>query len=147
MTQSKLTTYLAVAMVTGGFLLMFLAWNGASEVDFVQGQLPYVLSGSAPGLGLVLAGLVLALVQEMRRNTATIAERLDRLAGLEQQEVAALGLASVPTDGDHVVATTSTYHSPDCRVVDGRKDLTPMSPEDADARGLDACRVCEPQAA
>lgn len=142
--DGKLTTYLAVGMVTVGFVLMFVAWNGAAELDFVQGQLPYLLSGTMPGLGLVLTGLTLVLVQEMRRLAAQLISRAEATATATVDE----GPARLPTvvpDGDHVVATAATFHDPTCRVVDGRTDLTPMAPASAIAHGLTACRVCEPR--
>ena len=137
MNGSKQTTYLAVGMTTLGFVLMFLAWNGAAGVDNPEQQLPYLLSGSAPGLGLVGAGLVLALVSELRRLGDGV---------VDTGSAAAPTLASVP-DGDHVVATSTAYHRPDCHVTEGRSDVTAMSAEDAEGRGLTACRVCEPDAA
>lgn len=154
--DGKLTTYVSTGMVTVGFVLMFLAWNGAANLDFVQGQLPYLLSGTMPGLGLVLTGLTLALVQEMRRSTARVLARLEQQVGAPAAtatmpvaapaEGPATSPAAVP-DGDHVLATASTFHAPDCRVVDGRADLTPMAPATAEARGLNPCRICEPVAA
>lgn len=148
MNGSKQTTYLAVGMTTLGFVLMFLAWNGAAGVDNPEQQLPYLLSGSAPGLGLVGAGLVLALVSELRRNTVRIVEELRRLGdgAVDAGPATAPTLASVP-DGDHVLATSTSYHRPDCHVAAGRSDVTAMSADDAEGRGLTACRVCEPDAA
>jgi hypothetical protein len=169
--DGKLTTYVSTGMVTVGFVLMFLAWNGAANLDYVQGQVPYLLSGGMPGLGLVLTGLTLALVQEMRRSTAKVLAHLQQQAGAPAAPTAAAAPAvaaapaatvSVPVatpaegpahspaavpDGEHVVATAATFHAPDCRVVDGRSDLTPMAPATAEARGLNACRICEPVAA
>ena len=141
--DGKLTTYVATGMVTVGFGLMFLAWNGAAGLDYVQGQVPYLLSGALPGLGLVLTGLTLALVQEMRRSSARVLEHLQRMATTPAGEAPATTPAAVP-DGDHVVATSATFHDPTCRVVDGRTDLTPMSPATAADRGLNACRICDP---
>lgn len=167
--DGKLTTYVSTGMVTVGFVLMFLAWNGAANLDYVQGQVPYLMSGALPGLGLVLTGLTLALVQEMRRSTAKVLAHLQQQAGapaVASAPVAAPAAgpatATVPVaapvegpahspaavpDGDHVVATAATFHAPDCRVVDGRSDLTPMAPATAEARGLNACRICDPVAA
>ena len=144
--DGKLTTYVATGMVTIGFGLMFLAWNGAAGLDYVQGQVPYLLSGALPGLGLVLTGLTLALVQEMRRSSARVMEQLQLLAVAPADEAPGTAPAAVP-DGDHVVATSATFHDPACRVVDGRTDLTPMSPDTAAERGLNACRICDPATA
>lgn len=145
--DSRLTTYLATGMVTAGFGLMFVAWNGAAGLDYVQGQVPFLLSGTIPGLALVLTGLTLALVHEIRHVAARLLGRLDTL----QTPPAAEGTASLspsPTPGDdRVVATGSSFHDPGCRVVAGRGDLTPMTPEGARAHGLSPCRVCGPATA
>lgn len=146
--DGKLTTYLAVGMVTAGFVLMFVSWNGAANLDYVQGQLPFLLSGTVPGLALTLTGLTLALVQEMRRSTARV------LAHLQPSSVAAPVAAegpsqspvAVPVEGEHVVATAATFHDPGCHIIAGRADLAPMGPEVATARGLAPCRICEPTA-
>lgn len=144
--DGNLTTNVATAMVTIGFGLMFVAWNGAAGLDYVQGQLPFLLSGTLPGLALVLTGLTLALVHEMRTSKADIIEHLSALAPAEPQEGPARQPAAVP-DVDGVVATAATFHDPTCRVVDGRTDLTPMAPSTATERGLAPCRICEPTAA
>ncbi len=144
--DGNMTTNVATAMVTIGFGLMFVAWNGAAGLDYVQGQLPFLLSGTLPGLGLVLTGLTLALVHEMRSSRAELIEHLSRLAPTEATEGPARTPAAVP-DGDAVVATAATFHDPTCHVVDGRSDLTPMAPAAALDRGLNPCRICEPAAA
>lgn len=145
--NGKLTTYLSVAMVTIGFLLMFLGWNFAAEVDSPEQQFPYLLSATVPGLGLVLAGLTLALVQELRRLVARVLERLEAVETAEpatsaMSAMSAGAMAAVPADGSHVLATSVTYHSPDCHVVEGRTDLVAMSVADAQGRDLRPCRIC-----
>lgn len=145
---SKGTVQLAVVMVTGGFVLMALGWNGAANYDAVQRQFPYLLSGTVPGLGLVLAGLTLALVQELRRATGLIVGKLELLtdAASDQASTGANGLTAVPADGSTVVAGKTTYHLPSCSLVSGRNDLQAMAPEEAVDRGLAPCRICEPAA-
>lgn len=142
--DNKLTIQVAVGMVTIGFVLMFIAWNEAASLDYVQGQVPYLLSGTLPGLALVLTGLTLALVNELRTLAGKVIHRLDRLGATT--EGPSRRPAAVP-EGDHVVATASTFHSPDCHVVEGRTDLTPMSPMAAQDQGLTACRICDPEVA
>ena len=144
--DGNMTTNVATAMVTIGFGLMFVAWNGAAGLDYVQGQLPFLLSGTMPGLALVLTGLTLALVHEIRTSAADIREQLQHLSPAERAEGPARQPAAVP-HGDAVVATASTFHDPTCRVVDGRTDLTPMAPTTATERGLTACRICDPATA
>ena len=146
MTGSKYTIQLAVGLAAVGFLLIVLGWNGAASLDRVPGQMPYLISGGVAGLGLVLTGLVLALVQESRRNTSLMLAKLDELGErVERAGAAGNGPTAVPTDGSAVIAGRTTYHLPDCNVVAGRADLQPMAVGEAVDRGLAPCRICEPQ--
>lgn len=76
---AKGTIYIAVGLTVVGFFVIFLGWNGASEKDFVAGQIPYVISGGLAGLAIVFAGLTLALVEARRRDSAKLEAKLDRL--------------------------------------------------------------------
>lgn len=147
MASEKSTTYLAVALIGGGFLLIVLAWNGAAGLDFVQGQIPYLISGGVSGLGLVLSGLALIVIQELRKSSATVEARLDELVEVVALSSLGNGPTAVPTDGEHVVAGRTSYHRATCHIVEDRNDLQAMSRETAQDRGLAPCRICEPQAA
>ncbi|HEX9888309.1 MAG TPA: hypothetical protein VGA69_02435 [Nitriliruptorales bacterium] len=146
-TWSKGTVYLAVVLSAAGFLLIVLGWNGAAGKDFVQGQFPYVISGGIAGIALVMAGLTMALVQELRKHQAETVAKLDELvdAIVAGGGVASGGPTAVPADGDKVVAGRTTYHVPSCHLVDGRSDLQIMGTAAAKDRGLAPCRICEPQ--
>lgn len=142
---SKGTTYISVAMMAGGFLLIVLAWNGAASVDFVQGQIPYLISGGLAGASLIIAGLVLAVIQDMRRSTLTLTEKLEELTEIVAKGQTGSGPTAVPTDGSMVVAGRTTYHNNGCHLIEGRSDLQVMSASDASGRGLAPCRICDPQ--
>ena len=145
--DGKLTTQLAVGLTALGFLLMFLGWNGAAGYDTPEQQFPWLLSATAPGLGLVLTGLTLALVQELRRLTARVLETLERREGATAEEGPYAAPVAAPAgDTGHVVATATTFHAPDCEVIAGRDDLTSLDPDTATTLDLAACRVCEPDA-
>lgn len=77
--DSKTTIYVAVGIVAVGFVVIFLGWNGAAERDFVEGQLPYVISGGITGLGIVAIGIAVAVVEARRRDTAELVAKIDRL--------------------------------------------------------------------
>ena len=88
---SKGSIYFAVGVIALGFLAIFLGWNGAAGKDYVSGQIPYIVSGGFAGLGLVAAGLALALTEARRRDNAKMAAKLDRLLehfGAQDQEEA-----------------------------------------------------------
>ena len=69
-----------VALVVAGFVALFLAWNGAARVDYIEGQLPYLLSGGLVGLGLIGAGLTVVNVQARRADQAELVAALHELA-------------------------------------------------------------------
>ncbi|MGH9135634.1 MAG: hypothetical protein ACRD0G_01135 [Acidimicrobiales bacterium] len=139
---------IGVGLVVIGFVVIFLGWNGAAGLDFVEGQLPYLISGGLTGLGLIGAGLVVVLVQAQRRESRAVAARLDDIA----EQLRALGgtglggPTAVPPDA-MVLAGRAAYHDPSCRLVEGRSDFQPMSVETAKQRGLQPCRVCNPDQA
>ena len=145
--RTKMTMQLAVGFTAAGFLLIAIGWNGAAGVDYVQGQLPYLISGGVAGLGLIGLGLMLAIVQELRRTHAETAARLDALTALIAADRRVdLGPSGVPTDGSAVVAGTSVFHQADCRLVESGAALQTMGGDDAQRRGLLPCRVCRPAA-
>lgn len=145
---SKRTTYLSVGLMAAGFVLIVLAWNGAANLDYVQGQIPFLISGGVAGLGLIGGGLTLSLIQELRRSTGLLATKLDTLTELVSGGLAPAGAGptAVPPD-DQVVAGRTSYHKPDCQLVDARSDLQTMGVTAAIDRGLAPCRICEPQPA
>ena len=66
-------------LVVAGFIALFLAWNGASGIDYVEGQLPYLISGGLVGVGLIGAGLTVVNVQARRADHAELINKLDEL--------------------------------------------------------------------
>ena len=151
-TWAKSSLYLSVALIVVGFLLIYLAWNGAAEKDFIQGQFPYLLSGGLGGLGLILCGLTLVATQSFRRDVLSLQDRIEELLLQQQGSTSPTGglatLTAVPDAVDGVlVVSGETYHRTSCRTVRGRAGLDFVSAEDAEARGLTACRVCRPAAA
>ena len=68
-----------VLLVVAGFIALFLAWNGAAGMDYVEGQLPYLISGGLVGMGLIGAGLTVVNVQARRADQAELLARLEAL--------------------------------------------------------------------
>lgn len=137
---TKRPVQVAVGLAAAGFVLIILGWNGAANFDFTQGQIPYLISGGVAGLALVLVGLTLLVVSEMKRSTAQLLAGLERAA---EAGAAAAGPTAVPGSGPMVVAGRATYHLPTCRLVVERDDLQTMSPGAAADRGLAPCRICD----
>jgi len=131
-----------------GFLVIALAWNGAAGLDYSQGQLPYLLSGGAGGIGLIVIGAAVLVSDSHRRDRVALESKLDELLlALERTPAAATvdpATATKKSTRGMVIAGRSSFHKPDCRLVAGRDDGDQMSKPDAVDGGLTACRVCKP---
>lgn len=134
-----------VLLVAIGFIVLFFAWNGAAGLDYVEGQLPYLISGGLSGIALIGAGLTVVLVQAQRRESRAVTDRLDELVEVVRglATTGAAGPTLVPDDS-MVVAGRGSYHATSCRLVQQRDDLQPMSRTAAQERGLNPCRICRP---
>jgi hypothetical protein len=138
--------------VAVGILLIGLGWNGAAGINYVDGQIPYLLSGGALGLALVVVGAVLIIVENSRRDRSLVEAQLrelntaiGRLSVLLGEPRSANGHASpaASAERDTVVLGRTSYHRPDCRLVQG-KDLPTGTVELAEHDALKPCRVCKP---
>ncbi len=146
-TWARLGGQLGLGFVAAGLLIIALAWNGAAGKDFVSGQVPYLLSGGFLGLGLVVLGVGMIVVQNSRRDRSILEEQLKELNTAIARLANALGGGG---PGGHnggrraqVVLGRSSYHRPDCRLAQG-KDLPLASIETAEEEGLSPCRICTP---
>lgn len=141
----KLGGLLSLAFIGIGLLLVGLGYNGMASNTAVAAQMPYLLSGGLVGLSFVIFGTGLMVVQRGREDRQRLESVLLQL--LEAQQQADLP-ARVPADADGLFAAgTTSYHRPSCRLVDGREEVAYVTAEEAQARNLTACRVCQPLAA
>jgi hypothetical protein len=148
----KLGGQLGSLCIALGLIVILLGWNGAAGVDFAQGQIPYLLSGGAFGLALVILGAVLIVVQNSRRDRSKLETQLRDLndaVGRLANAVGSLGgsngrsKAAGAADEDVVVAGRTSFHRPSCRLAAG-KDLRQTTVALAAAEGLNPCRICHP---
>lgn len=144
----KVSTIVAMSMVFAGFVVIFLGWNGAASTGAVAAQLPYVISGGIGGLGLVLAGLSVVYLQSARKDQAVLEERLRAIESAVEHSSPVtsdehLRAAVAEAEGLYVVGATS-YHRADCRLASGREDAEYLSADEAEYRGLNPCRICNP---
>lgn len=144
--KSSFGEYVPLVTLIIGFLLIGLGWNGAASVDFTQGQIPYLISGGLIGLGMVFFSAAALIVQVMKRGQAqqnaelaAIHRTLERLAGT----ISLQGNGEV-TNGELVVAGSSSFHLPNCRTVGGRTNMPRIPREEAVSEGLEPCRICNP---
>lgn len=153
--QVRYARMFSLAIALAGFLAIFLGWNGAARFAAVDQQVPYLLSGGAAGLGLIVLAvglLVIAQIRTDRRKLMNVLEVMAvavRKAGMPEAEAVTTAepSAAPPTAAaanGWVVAGPSTYHRPGCRLVEG-KELDRVRMNMAQASGLSPCRVCKPE--
>jgi hypothetical protein len=141
---SRFGARLAVLIVLAGLVAIGIGWNGAAGLLDLRAQFPYLISGGIAGLALVILGSALMIVQAHREDRARLEAKLD-------QVIDALGNGSsfgpvAPQDlTGLVVAGSASYHVPGCRLVDGREEVAYLTPEEARARYLAPCRICQPE--
>jgi len=71
--------YLGVGLTLAGFIMLGIGWaKVAGEVDVFR-QFPYLLSVGLPGLGLIMAGLILVNISVRRQDSAERARQLSAL--------------------------------------------------------------------
>ncbi|HEX2050625.1 MAG TPA: hypothetical protein VHJ34_08340 [Actinomycetota bacterium] len=144
--RTRLGNVLALLFITAGFVLIGLAWNGAASQNFIQRQFPYLISGGVMGLGLIVTGMLLALMSALRAERRALARQYDEVITLLGRNLARMGAGGGGVAGGEVVAAGSSYHRPGCRVLEGKPGAVAVSLEQAAAEGLTRCRVCDPPA-
>ncbi len=77
--HGSVAVIVGVLLLVIGGVLIGVAWDGAAELDYVQGQFPYLLSGAIPGLGLIVLGTAVLVLQTLRRDATERAAQLERL--------------------------------------------------------------------
>src|SRR5438128_2168692 len=113
-----------------------------ARVACLDCQNPYLLSAGAAGLGLIILGAASLIIAQIRLAQLSWQAQVGQI---NQAVVRVAGLASSGGNGHtQVVAGQSTYHRPECRLVQGKSGLERVSPETAVMNGLSPCRVCNP---
>lgn len=128
-----------------GALALFLGWYGVSGTPVPAKQVPYLISGGLTGVALVVLAAAVLATDDVRRRFAD----LSRLETKVDALLALLAEEAPPTDETGAPALValergSSYHQPGCRLVAGKSTARPVTAADVAARGLTACRLCEP---
>lgn len=146
-TPGKLGGGLSLVFVALGLLIIGIGYNGAAGNLVLAAQFPYLISGGFVGLAFVVFGTGLMINHGAREDRQRLESVLLQL--LDGQSTAAGHLPTqIPSDVDGLFAAgTASFHRPDCRLVDGREDVTYLTGDEARARDLKACRVCQPEPA
>ena len=145
---------LGLLVVALGLLAIGLGWNGmaggggqVNGVTLLQAQLPWLVSGGILGLALVILGGAMMVVHNARNDRARLEAKLDELVTIVARSAMSSSQPYPGTPGSTqglFAAGGASYHQPDCRLVQGRDDATPVTIEDTTAQNLRACRVCKP---
>ena len=151
----RLLLYAGVGLAVLGVITVYLGYNGAATNTSVVQQFPYLLSGGVIGLSLVVAGGCIGLSSVLLASRVSLHSEIAEL----RSSVEALGESIAHSSiGQHngsanggsfgsLVAVSrggSSFHRSECRLVAARVDTRPMPREDAEGRGLLACRICKP---
>jgi hypothetical protein len=140
--QVRYGRILGLVFLLIGFIAIGLGWNGMAKNACPDCQLPYLLSGGATGIGLILLGATLLITAQVRDERMKLAEQLRQVGTAISKAVGAAGPTAAT--GELVVAGKSTYHRLDCRLVEGKAEIDRVSVEVARLNGLSPCRVCGP---
>jgi hypothetical protein len=145
---------LGLIVIAAGLVVIGVGWNGAAgsggevnHVPVVQAQLPWLLSGGFLGLGIIVLGAAMLIANAYRESEARLSARFEQLIGaLERDPGSATGPQSVPAkrNSEAVVAGTSSFHRPDCRLAKGRSEARLLDVTAALDLGLSPCRICRP---
>ena len=135
---------LSLGFIALGLLAILLGYNGAAGNLVLAAQLPYIVSGGFVGVSLVIVGAALMITQGAREDRQRLEGLLIQLLDAQQAGVS----TAVPSDVDGLFAAgTASYHRPQCRLIDGREEVTYVTAAEAAARDLKPCRVCQPETA
>jgi hypothetical protein len=133
-----------VVLTLLGLLTVGLAWNGAAGLPATPAQMPYLISGLGIGLTLSFVGGAMMIVQAHREDRARLEAKLDEVIDAIGRGGLGGAASAAPQDlTGLVVAGSASYHVPGCRLVDGREEVAYLTPEEARARFLAPCRVCQ----
>ena len=75
--QTRLTRLVGLAFCIAGFAAIALGWSGAAGKDCTECQMPYLLSGGAAGIGLIVFGVGMMLMAQLRTEGRRLADRLE----------------------------------------------------------------------
>jgi hypothetical protein len=77
--QTRLTRLVGLAFCIGGFVAIGFGWSGAASKDCVACQMPYLLSGGAAGMGLIVFGTGMMVMAQLRTEGRRLADRLGQV--------------------------------------------------------------------
>jgi hypothetical protein len=76
--QTRMTRLVGLAFCLAGFGAIGAGWAGAAGKDCVECQIPYLLSGGAAGIALLIFGVGMMMMAQVRTEGRRLADRLDQ---------------------------------------------------------------------
>jgi hypothetical protein len=147
-------------LAAAGAIALLVGWFGVSGEALTAKQLPYLVSAGLTGIALFIMAAVFLATDDIRRQFERLTDlerKVDDLYTLFVADIAAAqrrpepraatSRAAADASGGLVALPAGTsYHRSGCSLVAGKDGATPVGAEEIRARGLRACRVCEPPA-
>jgi hypothetical protein len=102
--KARFARLLGLAFCAAGFGAIALGWAGAARKTCVDCQIPYLISGGAAGIALVVLGAGLLLIAQMRTEARRLSARLEQMTWTlaERFMGTAAGGSIVKTETAHV---------------------------------------------
>ena len=137
---------LGLGVTLVGFVVMFIGWNGAASTNSVAGQIPYLISGGLVGLGLVIVGAALIIVETSRDDREELRKAIREMTAVQAPAEKPKPAAEPTSAGrGQFLAGERSFHRPGCRLLEGREgQVERVTLETAAKRRLSPCRVCDP---
>jgi hypothetical protein len=146
-------------LVPAGVVVILLAWYGAAHTQHVQQQVPYMVSGSFLGLGMMVLGgfffwahWLYRIYDQADLHHEVALRRQEELFGmLAEALLGGRGPTANGSGAEHegavyrVTATGTNFHLPGCPVLARRRDNVRALRAD-EVGDLEPCRICQPLA-
>jgi hypothetical protein len=133
---------IGLVIVAAGYAVMASALVQYLLAVNMRRRMDFAISGGFAGVGLVVLGVVVLLVERAVLGVEEEAREQRALAASLSAGASAASSAVVAALPDVVVASANSYHRADCLLVEGRDELEQVSVDVARGRSLSACRLC-----
>lgn len=77
--KARWSRVLGLAFCTAGFAAIVLGWAGAARKTCVDCQIPYLISGGAAGVAMLVFGTGLLVMAQMRTETRRLSAKLEHM--------------------------------------------------------------------
>jgi hypothetical protein len=96
--KARWTRLLGLAFCTAGFVAIVLGWAGAARKSCVDCQIPYLISGGAAGVTMLVFGTGLLVMAQMRTESRRLSAKLEHVTWTRAERF--MGATAGPMNGD-----------------------------------------------